>query len=252
MSSNLVSEFLAREQDDLGELHSTLGVEETSEENSPEMSNQPEIPNEPEIPDKPHESSFTNGYERTNPIIPAQEPAILIQWRKDFETQLKDKEEKEQKAKAALEANAKSQLEEWYKTYKKNLEDITKETKKESKPIFNDIPVEELTSGVKLFKGQPPVKDDAQTWNTVSSLCSFNVGFHLYLNASFSECKVQTKGNGKNAFNSPWNENLKLPFIQAFQTLVFELYCHRLIELLIQYNYPSVIWDVLDELISTF
>jgi len=159
------AEFLAREQEELGDvLGEELGIAPAETNAAPpaiDISNL-SIEDQAELEAVNQEAKI----ERTTtpspafimPPRPKEEPETIKQWRLDQEKRLQEKDAKEEETMAQLRDEAKKDLEEWYKRYEDNLSK-TKQDNRESEKEFV-AEVNDITPGTE--------------WERVTKLCDFS------------------------------------------------------------------------------
>eukprot|EP00092_Neocalanus_flemingeri_P008149 GFUD01008789.1.p1 GENE.GFUD01008789.1~~GFUD01008789.1.p1 ORF type:complete len:259 (-),score=100.60 GFUD01008789.1:849-1565(-) len=191
------AEFLAKEQEELGEIGEDLGLAPPQEiaafkEESdfsasgmqdfiPALSEDPGLQMQSEVPvsnysgleefggstspdyggDFLSQDSGEIGMGMSNLNIAREEPEFLRQWKVDQEDRLKKKDEDEEVMKEKLRLHAQQELEDWYKRYETQLEK-TKETNRDAESDF----VEEVGGLNHIEPGSE--------WERVSKHCDFS------------------------------------------------------------------------------
>ncbi|CAH8864383.1 unnamed protein product [Trichobilharzia szidati] len=174
-----VSDFLAREQEALGD----LGDDFRLDENSPDPTVQPNEPTsdasyvflngESKINGShgEHNSSepdfAVNDYDRDyNATESDLQSSGTEAWRDEFNKRIKAKDTEEEKKCLELIENGKKELNDWYKNYHQQLETRSRELR-EKKGDSNSLNGQFINGGSK-----PSVKDSA-VWESICNLCDF-------------------------------------------------------------------------------
>lgn len=157
-SADPAADFLAREQEELGELGEELGLK-APETNviPPEDLDAFQEPVEGFVEDVPPVRS-TPSPAFVMPPRPKEEPETIKKWREDQTKMLLEKDAKEAETMAELREKAKGELQEWYKRYEDTLSK-TKETNRESEKEFV-AEVNDISPGTE--------------WDRVTKLCDFS------------------------------------------------------------------------------
>jgi len=171
------AEFLAKEQEELGEIGEDLGLSPAQDisafkEESDFSSNGMQCTNYglEEFSARPvydggdflsqdNNDDFSSGMSNMN--IAREEPEFLKQWKVDQEERLKKKDEDEEVMKEKLRLQAKQELEDWYKRYEVQLE-ATKSTNREAESDF-----------VAEVGGMNHIEPGSE-WERVSKHCDFS------------------------------------------------------------------------------
>jgi len=151
------AEFLAREQEELGELGEELGIKAGGQINMEGLSLEDrqeieEVNREGEV-----ERTKTPSPAFVMPPRPKEEPETIRLWREQQSKLLEEKDAKEAEMMTKMKNEAEQELKDWYKRYQDNL-DKTKKTNREDEKEFV-AEVNDITPGTE--------------WDRVTKLCDF-------------------------------------------------------------------------------
>jgi len=157
------AEFLAREQEELGDLGEELGINSTNADDNPvqvDIANL-SLEDRQEIEEVNREGEV----ERTNtpspafimPPRPKEEPETIRLWREQQGKLLEEKDAKEAEMMAKMKAEAEQELKDWYKRYEENLDKTKKNNREDEKEFVAEV--NDISPGTE--------------WDRVTKLCDF-------------------------------------------------------------------------------
>merc|ERR1719219_247838 len=154
------ADFLAREQEELGELGEELGISSGNAAvpavNIENLSFEDQQELDAVNKEVAQERTTTPSPAFVMPPRPKEEPEKIIMWRQEQAKRLEEKDAKESETMAKLRDEAQQELKDWYKRYEENLSK-TKESNREDEKefVFNEI-------------------KDGTEWERVTKLCDFS------------------------------------------------------------------------------
>jgi len=157
------AEFLAREQEELGDLGEELGINSNNADENPvqvDIANL-SLEDRQEIEEVNREGEV----ERTNtpspafimPPRPKEEPETIRLWREQQGKLLEEKDAKEAEMMAKMKAEAEQELKDWYKRYEENLDKTKKNNREDEKEFVAEV--NDISPGTE--------------WDRVTKLCDF-------------------------------------------------------------------------------
>merc|ERR1712223_1957931 len=175
------ADFLAREQEELGELGEELGISSNAAAAVPAVNIENlsfEDQQELDAVNKEvaQERTTTPSPAFVMPPRPKEEPEKIIMWRQEQAKRLEEKDAKESETMAKLRDEAQQELKEWYKRYEDNLaktKQANRDTEQEFVAEINDIsPGTEWERVTKLcdFSGKNANKNSTKDMSRMKSI----------------------------------------------------------------------------------
>lgn len=161
-ASDPAAEFLAREQEELGELGEELGIKHNlSVEDQEQIDEVNRDLNEMQLKD-----DQTDGENRNKtpspafvmPPRPKEEPETIRLWREQQSKRLEEKDAKEAEMMTKMREEAQQELKDWYKRYEENLDKTKKNNREDEKEFVAEV--NDITPGTE--------------WDRVTKLCDFS------------------------------------------------------------------------------
>merc|ERR1719412_29039 len=169
------ADFLAREQEELGELGEELGIS-TPAVNIENLSFEDQQELEAVNKEGAIERTTTPSPAFVMPPRPKEEPETIKQWRQEQAKRLEEKDAKEAETMTKLREEAQQELKDWYKRYDENLsktKQANRDTEKEFVAEVNDIaPGTEWERVTKLcdFSGKNANKNSVKDMSRMKSI----------------------------------------------------------------------------------
>nr|CAH8864548.1 unnamed protein product [Trichobilharzia regenti] len=163
-----VSDFLAREQEALGDLGDDFRLDENCPDPAVQLNEPPSdasyvfLNGESKI-NGSHVNDCDRDYDATESDVYSSGTEA---WRDEFNKRIKAKDTEEEKKCLELIENGKKELNDWYKNYHQQLETRSRELR-EKKGDSNSLNGQFINGGSK-----PSVKDSA-VWESICNLCDF-------------------------------------------------------------------------------